>query len=206
MKWLWLLFAGILPVLIAISKSRNKSRILSQFQYWHTSSQITHDNGPYSASVHFPSMLLRWHSDEDDWPELLHVRRNSNGTWEFKPTDRCNRIHLKRAKYWLAIAENKYKNEPEDHTSILSPKAEFDMAMESYKRLQDEKDKGWSSHLLLDASLETAYQKYIYAQNIPIVSPNWREEETFLEEKIDAMLREYGKSNLKGNERSGLLM
>jgi len=188
MKWLWLLLTGIFPILIALSKSRKKSRALSELQYWHTSTQITHDNGPYSASVHFPSMLLRWHSDEDDWPELLLIRRNSNGTWEFKPTDRCDRIHLKRAKYWIEVAEKKYKNEPEDHTSILPPNAELNMAMERYKRLQDKKDNCWSSHVLLDASLETAFQKYIHAQNIPIIMPNWREEEASMEEKIDTLL------------------
>jgi hypothetical protein len=60
--------------------------------------------------------------------------------------------------------------------------------MEKYKRLQDKKANGRSSHVLLAASLETACQKYIHAQNISIMMPNWREEEARMEEKNDALL------------------
>ena len=188
MKWLWLL-TSIIPILLAISKSRKNRRVRHDMQFWNTNAgPVNDESDDYVLSVHFPSMLLRW-SLADMIPQLCRIRRCSDGHWEYKLTERSNRIDLKRAQMWIMIYENKIKSNSENSNAMLSPKQELEIAKESYKIIQDRiKDNAWLSHNLLDASLETAYQKYIHTQNIPIAKTGWLDEEAKLEEQLDNTL------------------
>ncbi len=64
MKWLWLLIS-IVPIIMAISRSRKNRKAQHNLQFWNADSGLVDDELKYyELTVHFPSMLLKWqHGD-----------------------------------------------------------------------------------------------------------------------------------------------
>jgi hypothetical protein len=175
MKWLWLII-GIIPLIFTYSAAKRKREQRYELQFWEKDDRPIDDCYAH-AQIHFPSMMMRFTYNCVGGPHSVrfyHVRRTGNSLWEMKLTDKSWLMELKEKEHTVTT-----------HSSALPENAEKELCM------MKKEGNTWFTNDWYDASLETAYQRFIHTPDIPIAALSWIEEEE--KEKIFAELE--GKSS-----------
>jgi hypothetical protein len=102
-----------------------------------------------STEVHFPSMVMREkiYGDGSDTRRFYDVKRTGDATWEYRMTDFTFHRKLKYARDYPFVAD------AEKIEAAGNP---------------------WLP--LNDASIESAYQRFIHAADVPVIYEHWRQE------------------------------
>jgi hypothetical protein len=165
MEWITIAVATLAVGVLAkrlIDSAERKRQARVDLQFWEADLAPGETECGSSIEVHFPSMLMKstfWNVDGADTLRVFHVRRQADGTWEMRMT-----------------AES-YDIECRNSQDVGYTKEELE-ALEKTGR-------DWRPLRAEVGSLETAYQRFIHAQDVPITDPeaDWRKKERQLAQR-----------------------
>jgi hypothetical protein len=165
MEWIAIVLAvwlvgSVAKRLITAAEKRRQERI--DLQFWDADLAPGETEVGSDIQVHFPSMLMKstfWSVAGGDSLRLFHVRRKGDATWETKMTSESYDMEYRERRHRVECG------------SVAYTKAD----LEKFEKAGLE----WQPIDAEHGSLETAYQRFIHAQNVPITAAevHWRERE-----------------------------
>lgn len=184
MIWLWIIL-GLSAIIIASSAAKRKQEQRYELQFWEKHER-PNDECWMSMGIHFPTMLLRYKFDCIGGPNSLrlkHVKRNSDGSWDMRYTDRSWLIEYNDQQHNLASLSSgirdMFESDIKERLKKMEQEGNIWVTMDPY---------------FFDGSLETAYQRFIHTPDIPIASLTWLDEEEKEEKQLAVKLEQLAQS------------
>lgn len=181
------IFASML-VIIAVDKimkwwnrgKAEKEEQLLELQFWRDdqSDEIWISR----TDIHFPTMLMYRHSVYLVEPltierledVLYHVRRRGDGMWEEKISSVSFAMEVRLWKKGIASLKSEELRKP--HYGITRTH-DFRFYEKEFDEWLKDNDEQWKPLFgegsPTAAQVETAYQRFIHAQGVPVVDPGW---------------------------------